>query len=260
MGTRGLFVLIALLAWVPCAAAQTLSEAEARSELAWQALPGMPVNPTKPAQPDKPVDDSRPEQARTYGTKSPWAAVGLSLILPGAGHMYADAGGRAKIFLGAEAAIWSLVIIFDRRDVWKSEDAVSYAVDHAQLTPEGKDDDFLERLEFYQNRDEYNTAGRIIDPSRPYLPETSDTYWQWDSEANREAYRDMRNSADVAERNRTFALCAALLNRLVASVDAYRIVHGHNKRARDQEGLKISLESTPNLNDPRVLLHAQLSF
>ena len=250
MGARGLFILIALFAAAPSAVAQTLSEAEAKSELAWQTLPGMPTMP--PAQ--------KEDGTRKYETKSPWAAVGLSLLLPGAGHVYADAPGRAKVFLGAEVAIWSLALIFHQRDVWKSEDAVNYAVAHAQLQPEGKDDDFLERLEFYQNRDEYNTAGRIIDPSRPYIPDTPENYWQWDETANRDAYRDMRNSADVAERNRTFALCAALLNRVVSSVDAFRIVHGHNTRAKNQAGLELSLESSSSLQDPRVLLHAQLSF
>jgi len=251
MGTRGLLVLIALLASAPGALAQTLSEAEAASELAWQALPGMPTMP--PAGP-------KADEEKAYGTKTPWAAVGLSLLLPGAGHVYADAGGRAKVFIGAEAVIWSLALIFDRRDAWKTEDATSFAVAHAQLNPTGKDDDFLERLEFYQNRDEYNTAGRIIDPSRPYVPETPDTYWQWDDTANREAYRELRNSAEVAGRNRTFAFYAALLNRVVASVDAFRIVHNHNAHAKNQDALKISLESSPSLHDPRILLHAHLSF
>ena len=148
MGTRGLFILIALFAVATSAAAQTLSEAEAKSELAWQTLPGMPTMPPAKKADGKPL----------YDAKSPWAAVGLSLLLPGAGHVYADAPGRAKVFLGAEVAIWSLALIFDRRDAWKSEDAVNYAVAHAQLNPADKDDDFLERLEFYQNRDEYNTA------------------------------------------------------------------------------------------------------
>jgi hypothetical protein len=254
MGTRGLPVLIALLAWTHTAGAQTLREAEAQSELAWQALPAspLPVTPPPGARPDAP--------AQVGGMKSPWAAVGLSLLLPGTGHVYAGAQDRGKVFLGAEVVIWGLAYVFDRREAWKDEDAVDFAVAHAQLNPDGKDDDFLERLEFYQNREEYNTAGRIIDPSRPYLPETPDTYWQWDDPANREAYRDLRNSADVADRNRTFALYAALLNRVVASVDAFRIVHNRNARTKQQEGLRLSLDSRATGPDPRILLHAQLTF
>ena len=186
--------------------------------------------------------------------------MGLSLLLPGAGHIYGDAPGRAKIFLGAEAVIWSLALVFDRREAWKNEDAVDFAVSHAQLNPAGKDDEFLEHLEFYQNRDEYNSAGRVIDPTRPYIPETPDTYWQWDGEAQREAYRDLRNSAETAGRNRTFTFYAAMLNRVVAAVDAFRIVHHHNTMSKQQEGLKLSLQSGTSWNDPRLLVQARLVF
>ena len=249
MGARGLSLLVICLLSAQMAGAQTLSEAEAQSALAWQQLP---LTSPPPA--------GKAPQAASDGMKSPWAAVGLSLLLPGTGHVYAGAPGRAKAFFGAEVIIWSLAVVFDRREAWKDEDAVNYAVAHAQLDPTGKDDDFLERLEFYQNREEYNTAGRIIDPTRPYLPETPDTYWQWDATANREAYRDMRNSADVADRNRTFAFYAALLNRVVASLDAYRIVHGHNARTKQAQGLKLSLDSRATGADPRILVHASLSF
>lgn len=255
MGTRGLFLLIALCT-AQGAFAQTLHEAEAQSELAWQS---MPTNPVPSQRPQTPSGESQKPQ-NTPGAKSPWAAVGYSLLLPGAGHVYAGHSGRAKIFLGAEAVIWSAALIFDRREAWKSDDAVNYAVAHAQLKPEGKDDQFLEALEFYQNRAEYNTAGRVIDPSRPYIPETADTYWQWDDTTSREAYRDLRNSADAAGRNRTFAFYAALLNRVVASVDAFRLVKHQNSSSRNKEGLKVSLESNASLYDPRVMLHAQLAF
>ena len=249
MGARSLPILILCLACAVPACGQTIHEAQEQSELAWSAAQ-LPVS-TPPG--------VSPEKSASRGGESQWTAVGLSLLLPGAGHFYAGAGDRGKIFLGAEAVIWSLALVFDRREAWKSQDAVDYAVTHAELDPTGKDDEFLEKLEFYQNRDEYNTAGRIIDPSRPYLPETPDTYWQWDDSTSREAYRDLRNSAETASRNRTFAFYAALLNRVVAAVDAFRIAHG-NKVHSKQEGLKVSLESDGSPVDPRILVHAHLSF
>ena len=251
MGARSLPLLIVCLVWVLPARAQTLQEAESNSALAWQTQP-LPLTPPR---------TSVPLAAPAVGpTKSPWAAVGLSLLLPGAGHIYGDDPGRAKIFLGAEAVIWSLALVFDRRQAWKGEDAVDFAVSHAQLDPAGKDDEFLEHLEFYQNRDEYNSAGRVIDPTRPYVPETPDTYWEWDGTANRESYRDLRNSADTAGRNRTFAFYAALLNRVVAAVDAFRVVHSHNSNSKKQQGLKLSLSSGTSWNDPRLLMQARLVF
>lgn len=250
MGARSVSLLISCLVWAPSAVGQTLNEAATTSALAWQSPLPLSAPPPSGVQAGPKADQSR----------SPWVAVGLSLLLPGSGHLYGGASGRARIFLGAEAVIWSLALVFDRREAWKSQDAVDFAVAHAQLDPTGKDDAFLERLEFYQDRDEYNSAGRIIDPSRPYLPETPDTYWQWDDSAHRETYHDFRNSAEVAGRNRTFSFYAALLNRVVAAVDAFRVVHNSNARSRSQRGLKLSLESGASWSDPRVLLHARLHF
>jgi hypothetical protein len=234
------------------AGAQTLREAELQSRQAWQisaaddlALPGR-------------RETAEPVTIR--GHQSPWTAVGLSLLLPGTGQFYAGARSTGKIFLGAEAAIWTLAIIFDRRSAWKADDAVGFAVSHAQLDPEGKDDDFLEYLEFYVNRDEFNKAGRIIDPSRPFLPETRDTYWQWDSYENQGVYRDIRNSSESAARNRTFMFYAALANRLISAVDAFRVVHRNNARARDNEGLKLSVTPQLSLADPGIKLNARLDF
>ena len=233
--------------------AKTISEAATESRLlAYQAV-DLPV--------DGPSVHSGNEQAQQIqGRKSPWTAVGLSLLLPGTGHVYGGAKGRSRIFFGTEAVIWTLAIAFDRRAAWKNEDAVNYAVAHAGLNPDGKDDDFLEAVGFYQNRDEYNRAGRIIDPTRPFFAETADTYWQWDDPANRQSYRDIRNSAETAERNRTWTFYAAILNRVVSAVDAFRVVHKNNARQRDQEGLKVSVKPKISFNNPGIKLNARFTF
>ena len=252
MGKTGvsLLVVLALAACASHATAQTIAEAESQSRLAWQAPGDLPINPTAPLG----------VPAETPGLQSPWVATGLSLVLPGAGQWYAGAHGRAKVFFGAEIVIWGLALAFDRSSAWKEQDAVNYAVQHAQLDPSGKDDEFLERLEFYQNRDEYNSAGRIIDPSRPYLPATRDTYWQWDAPASQEAYKDLRNESQTAARNRTFMMVTALVNRFVSAVDAYRTVSRNNAHAKQQEGLKLSVYPRISLYDPGIDVRAQFRF
>jgi hypothetical protein len=232
--------------------AQTLSEAEQQGRLAWQTSAGDDLS--------LPGLHSSAETAPSLSQQSAWAAAGLSLLLPGTGQFYAGAPSRGKVFLGVEAAIWTLAIIFDRRSAWKEDDAVDFAVSHAALIPEGKNDDFLEYLEFYVNRDEYNKAGRIIDPSRPYLSETRDTYWQWDSYGSQDAYRELRNSSESASRNRTFIFYAALANRLISAFDAYRVVHKNNARARDDDGLKLSVKPKLSLSNPGIMLNARLCF
>ena len=254
MGKRSLSFLVlgvCLVAPWADAAGLTVTEAANRSHAA--DTPREPLTP--------PLYAPGPsETEKIEGLSSPWKAVGLSLLLPGSGQMYGGAPRRARFFLGAEVVVWSLALSFDRWSAWKSQDAVHFAVEHARLIPEGKDDLFLENLEFYDNRDDYNRAGRIIDPSRPFLPETRDTYWQWDSYDNRRAYRDLRNASESASRNATFMLYMAALNRVLSAVDAFRVVHKNNARARDEQGLKLSFKPKVSLSNPGIRVYAQYRF
>ena len=250
MGKPGLpFLAVLLLAagWAPRCSAQTIAEAAAESRLAWQT--------NAPAQ-----HTYTPDAQQQVNLKSPWAASGLSLLLPGTGQFYAGAPGRGKVFLGAEVVIWGMALVFDRQSAWKSDDAIRLAVQHAQLDPEGKDEEFFEYLESYQNRDEYNRAGRIIDPSRPFLPETRENYWQWDSPENRAEYKDTRNESEAASRNRTFTFYAALINRVVSAVDAFRLVARDNARKRERKGLKLSVSPKLSWSNPGVMINARLVF
>jgi len=252
MGKAGVsfLVVLALVAGTSHASAQTIAEAESESRLAWQAPMDLPINPTTPVG----------VPAQTPDLQSPWVATGLSLVLPGAGQWYAGAYGRAKVFFGAEVVIWGLALAFDRSSAWKHDDAINYATAHAQLDPAGKDDEFLERLEFYVNRNDYNNAGRIIDPTRPYLPDTRETYWQWDSPTSQETFKGLRNDSRTAARNRTFMMVTALVNRFLSAVDAFRTVSRNNAHAKQQEGLKLSVHPEFSLYDPGIAVRAQLRF
>jgi len=254
MGKRSLPLLIALacaLGQAGESSALTLREAQEQAQYALRAA----AEPLAPLYTPDASDD-----VDVQGLHSPWRAMGLSLLMPGTGQLYGGAAGRGRVFLGTEVVVWGLALGFDRWSAWKSSDAVDFAVQHAQLRPAGKDDQFLENLEFYDSRDEYNRAGRIIDPSRPFLPETQDTYWQWDSLESRRSYRDLRNAADAAGRNATFMIYVAVLNRVVSAVDAFRVVHKNNARAKDEQGLKLSMKPRFSLSNPGLKVNARLSF
>ena len=200
------------------------------------------------------------DDTKAVRTTSALAAVGLSLLLPGAGHVYAGSGGRAKFFIGIEAVVWGMALAFDRWSAWKLNSAVDHAVLHAGLLAEGKDDQFLGYLEFYTTRDDFNTAGRIIEPDREFLAETRDTYWYWDSDSNRQTYRDLRNASSSAARNRSFMYYTAILTRVASAVDAYRVVRRGKVRMREEEGLRISVDPKISSRNPGVALNARYRF
>src|SRR3990172_4434817 len=117
--------------------------------------------------------------------KSPARALVLSLLLPGAGQYYTESKTKAGIFVGAEVSLWAGFFAFRSVGSWKKTDYQNYAVARAGINPDGKDDDFYERLVFYDNRDEYNQLTRLFNgPQAPVYPESDFWDWEGDSQAS----------------------------------------------------------------------------
>ena len=56
------------------------------------------------------------------------------------------------------------------------------------------------------------------------MPDNRAYYWQWDSDADRQQYKQIKDNAKRAFRNSTFMLGLALVNRIVSGIDTYRTV------------------------------------
>lgn len=197
---------------------------------------------------------SAPAQKKISKSK----AVFLSLLMPGAGHFYLDEKGRGEVFIGAEIVSWAGVAAFQIYGKWKEDDYKDYAVRHAGIDPDGKDEDFYKNLTFYDSRMDYNTAGRVIDPGDPYYPNTPEYYWDWDSDGSRSLYRGMRNDSETAYRNRDFMIGVAIFNRIIAGIDAFRLARKKIHNRVDQFGgdlgkdVKLAFKANPFGSNPKV--------
>ena len=195
-------------------------------------------------------------------------AVFLSLLLPGAGHFYLGEKGRGEVFVGAEIISWAGAAAFQIYGNWKEDDFVRFAEEHAGIDPNGKDEEFFKNLTFYDSREDYNTAGRIIDPNDPYYPNTDDYYWQWDNDESKSSYRDMRNTSETAFRNRDFSIGLAVFNRIIAGIDAFRLarkitgtkVDIFGKGQGDGDGIKFDIDANPFGNNPKFVLTLSRRF
>jgi hypothetical protein len=193
-------------------------------------------------------------------------AVILSLLLPGAGQYYAGAKGKAEVFLGAEVATWAGVLAFNTYGHWKEDDYIRYAEEHAGIDPTGKDDDFYKNLTFYDNRDEYNTDGRIINPGAPYYPNTAAYDWQWDSRTSRDSYRILKNASKSAFRKATFMIGVAVLNRIISGIDAFRAVKKkaapdeQDEFSSDEQKIKFHLSGNPFGSNPKIKIGLSRQF
>ncbi len=169
------------------------------------------------------------------GYKSRSKAMLLSLLLPGLGDVYVgDSRMRAAGFLTAEIGIWSAVVFNRQLGKWKKNDYMEYAVVYAGVDPTGKDDTFWDMVGFHDSRDDYNKLSRVYTRTNPFYPETSEWDWQWQSDEERKAYRDLKNDSKTYYRAARFALAAAVLNRAVSAFFAWRVAGGHNRRLLDQ--------------------------
>jgi len=220
---------------------------------------------------DIPIYDTPSDEPAAGGYVAPKSisktkAVFYSLLLPGAGHYYLGENGRGEVFTGAEIVSWAGIAAFQIYGNWKEDDYVRFAEEHAGVSSGGKDEDFYKNLTFYDSREDYNTAGRIIDPGDPYYPNTRAYYWQWDSDESQSHYRDIRNQSETAFRNRDFMIGLAVFNRIIAGIDAFRLARKIANTRVDQfgggtdEGVKFGLKVNPFGDNPKFEIKLSRKF
>jgi hypothetical protein len=155
-------------------------------------------------------------------TKSRFLALGLSLLLPGAGQYYTDHKSKTGIFGSAEAAIWGGFLGLRQYGSWKKDDYRAWAAYHAGADINDKSDLYFEKLTYYDNVDQYNQLAPLYDGDEATLFLSPNDYWNWDTDGNRNHYRSLRNQSKNAYRRSLFLVGAAIINRILAGIDAYR--------------------------------------
>jgi len=217
----------------------------------------------EPQVPDDNQTDGDIPKPKT-GDVSEIKAILYSLVVPGAGHFYLDEKGRGEVFLGAEVVAWAGFFAFRTYGKWREDDYIRLAEDHAGIDPSGKDEDFYKNLAFYDSRDQYNKSGRIINPGAEYYPAGRYYYWQWDSDASRLEYRDIRNSSETAFRNAGFMIVMTVVNRVLAGIDSYRLAKKISNRSISNYGLddntKIKFRANPFGSNPKIFVGVTHQF
>lgn len=196
------------------------------------------------------------------GMKSGWKALGLSVILPGAGQYYVESKGKMLIFGGAEALIWANFVGFRLYGKWKKEDYIGWAALHAGVDVNGKPDSYFETLTYYDNIDIYNQLELLYERSEAELyPDTPEFYWNWDSDENRYHYRKLRNDSKTAYRRSLLFLGAALVNRVLSGIDAYRSAGSYNRRKEfSDNGWRLYYSASEFITDGKIEIGISRQF
>ena len=148
-----------------------------------------------------------------------------SLLVPGWGQRYATGGGGR--FFAAELAFWGGYLGFERLREVRRDQYRAFAAAHADARPQGKDGAYFDDLGFYQSRLEHNQFARYEDgPEAAIYPLGRDFFWEWDRQASRERYRQLRNSTAGAGRQALFMTGLVAVNHLFAAIHAARTASG----------------------------------
>ena len=162
--------------------------------------------------------------ASTFASKAQ-GAFWRSLLVPGWGQHYTTGGGSR--FLVTELAFWGGYWGFERLGDIRRSQYRTYAAEHAGARTGGKGGVYFEDLGFYQSRLEHNQFARYKDgPEAEIYPLGADFFWEWDQEASRERYRELRNSSASAGRQALFVTGLVVVNHLVSAVHAARLAAG----------------------------------
>jgi hypothetical protein len=167
--------------------------------------------------------------------KSVGLAALYSLLLPGMGELYVGNYGMGKYFTIAEGAFWVGLIGVDRYATALQDDSRRYAAVHAGTAFDGKDDQYFIDISNFNTVYAYNEQVlRDRDPEKLYDPQSTD-YWSWDTDANRNTFRDQRVSADKMFNNTRFIVAAIAVNHVVSAINAARLAFTNNRNL-DQAG------------------------
>ena len=213
-------LLIGLIGIAGLAHAYELPDSPIHSQMRYQLLAASDdfSDLNKPAS-----RDSKSASEQTDPKKISIVKSGLySALLPGLGEYKLGHKTKAKYFFGAEALSWLGFAAFKIYGNWKEDDYIEFAAEKANAQLEGKDDAFIDLVGFYESLDQYNTLGRVSDRERPFLLDTPENHWYWESETDQRAFRDLKNESRSAYRNADFMLGVLVFNRLVSIIDAVR--------------------------------------
>lgn len=162
------------------------------------------------------------------GKKNAALAMFFSALLPGMGELYAGDYGTAKYFTIADVAMLGTYVGIDYYAGWKKDNYMAYAASNGGVINAGKDKDFYTSVGLYMSLEDYNND-MAIKRQFDRMYNTTTHNWKWDTNAERNAFRDQWLSSEKATDNLQFVVGAMILNRVISIINAVRVTAAHNK-------------------------------
>lgn len=167
------------------------------------------------------------QEASRSEPKSVFVGAALSFLLPGMGELYAGNFETGRYFLGAELTmLLGIGTQYLRGSSFESDYKV-LARRNAGVSGE-KDAQFWRDISAFNSVEEFNADRlRARDFGRLYDPQTH--FWQWNSDADRRQFRDLRIRSDEAYQSIYYFIAAMGVNRLLSMINAARGAIAYNE-------------------------------
>jgi hypothetical protein len=156
--------------------------------------------------------------------KNPKAAAFLSVLVPGVGELYAGGGKSGRFFLFTEATFWVGWAAFKQVSNTRRSTFQSYAAAHSGVQAEGKPNSFFDQMNRFTSIYDRNTSAELRNGSdADLIPETAENIWEWDSDASRLAFQELRSRETSARQKSLMFVGALVFNRFASAINAASI-------------------------------------
>ena len=144
-----------------------------------------------------------------------------SLILPGTGEYSLNFNHRGRVFSLVESTLWfSLISSVLMSDILQRE-FQTYAAEHANILPSGKNREFWVDIGNYESRKIFNQEHlrfREFDAVDKY--ENDEWNWDWDGATSKRKYfESLRIKSDVWALTGKFLIGGIVINHIVSAID-----------------------------------------
>ena len=155
------------------------------------------------------------------GVKSPARAAVLSLVLPGVGELYAGGPRSARFFLVTEGILWTGMATFRFLETYRIDAYRAHAAAHAGIRLQNLPESVIKEVGDFESIYERNRRERFLAGEQANLrTESAGQVWEWDSEASRVKFQDLRSKATSAEQKAFLFVGGLILNRFASALNA----------------------------------------
>lgn len=164
-----------------------------------------------------------PQQMEEYRDISPRNAMLRSFVLPGWGHHYANPEDwrKGQYYMAIDVALITSLALLVVNSGLLEDNMYTLARAHSGTDIESRSREFQLAVGNHNSLSEYNAQNERTFNWHRMMDNTSENYWQWDSQQKRQEYQDVRDRWNMVNRQIPTVAGLMVLNRIVGGLSSF---------------------------------------